>query len=386
MHSTPRERLLQFGHVLQAHLFERIALELGPLDERARLLIAVLAMANVQAHLGCLRGWRGRPAKDRDALAAAFLAKAIYGLETTRQLLQRLRTDAQLRCLCGWNTVRQIPHEATFSRAFAEFAHTELPQRLHTALIACTQKDRLIGHIARDATAIEARENFPESKPAKAKRKRPPKRCKASERGTRLERQRKQSLAQQLAALPQECGIGVKKSSKGHLSYWRGYKLHLDVADGQIPISALLTGASVHDSQAAIPLMTMSTQRVTYLYDLMDSAYDANAIRAHSLALGHRPITDHPRRYRKTGERKVPLRKNSRSWTIVPEMELRAEEMTWAEQDRFAERTMVERVFSRLKDEFGARLIRVRGTSKIMAHLMFGVLALTVDQLLKLTG
>ena len=67
-------------------------------------------------------------------------------------------------------------------------------------------------------------------------------------------------------------------------------------------------------------------------------------------------------------------------------MELRAEEMTWAEQDRFAERTMVERVFSRLKDEFGARLIRVRGTSKIMAHLMFGVLALTVDQLLKLTG
>lgn len=47
---------------------------------------------------------------------------------------------------------------------------------------------------------------------------------------------------------------------------------------------------------------------------------------------------------------------------------------------------MVERVFSRLKDEFGARLIRVRGASKMMAHLMFGVLALTVDQLLKLTG
>lgn len=60
--------------------------------------------------------------------------------------------------------------------------------------------------------------------------------------------------------------------------------------------------------------------------------------------------------------------------------------MTWAEQDRFAERSMVERVLSRLKDEFGARSIRVRAASKIMAHLMFGVLALTVDQLLKLTG
>ncbi len=102
----------------------------------------------------------------------------------------------------------------------------------------------------------------------------------------------------------------------------------------------------------------------------MDSAYAASAIREHSLQLGHRPITDHPKRYRKSGERKVPLRKNSRSWTRVIDCELRAEEMTWAERDRFAERTMVERVFSRLKDKFGARAIRLRGASKIMAHLI----------------
>ena len=386
MQSSPRERLLQFSHVLQTVLFERVEVELGLLSEKARLLVAVVSMLPLSRYVAPARGWVGRPSKDRQALATAFLAKAIYGLETTRQMLERLRSERQLRCLCGWNTVRQIPHESTFSRAFAEFAATELPQRLHQVLIEDTQKDRLIGHIARDSTAIEAREKFPETKLGKEKRKRRPKRCKASERGTRLERQRKQSLVQQLAALPQECGIGVKKSSKGYLRYWRGYKLHLDVADGQIPISALLTGASMHDSQAAIPLMTMSTQRVTYLYDLMDSAYDARAIREHSLQLGHRPVTDHPKRYRKVAERKVPLRKNSRSWTRVVDSEMRAEEMTWAEQDRFAERTMVERVFSRLKDEFGARLIRVRGASKIMAHLMFGVLALTVDQLLKLTG
>lgn len=386
MQSTPGERLLQFSHVLQTVLFDRIELALGPLSENARLLVAVLSMLSLARWIAPQRGWRGRPSKDRQALAAAFLAKAIYGLETTRQMIERLRSDRQLRCLCGWNTVQRIPHESTFSRAFAEFAATELPQRLHEALIEATQKDRLIGHIARDSTAIEAREKFPEIKSSQPKQKRRPKRSPASERGTRLERQRKQNLAQQLMALPRECGIGVKQSSKGHQQYWRGYKLHLDVADGQIPISALLTGANVHDSQAAIPLMTISTQRVTYLYELMDSAYEAAAIREHSLQLGHRPITDHPRRYRKIGERKVPLRKNSRSWKRVIEKELRAEELTWAEQDRFAERTMVERVFGRLKDEFGARLIRVRGASKIMAHLMFGVLALTVDQLLKLTG
>ena len=41
---------------------------------------------------------------------------------------------------------------------------------------------------------------------------------------------------------------------------------------------------------------------------------------------------------------------------------------------------------ARLKDEFGGNTLRVRGAKKVMAHLMFGVLALTVDQLLRLTG
>ena len=47
---------------------------------------------------------------------------------------------------------------------------------------------------------------------------------------------------------------------------------------------------------------------------------------------------------------------------------------------------MSERVNARLKDEFGGRTLRVRGASKVMAHLMFGILALTVDQLLRLAG
>jgi hypothetical protein len=185
--------------------------------------------------------------------------------------------------------------------------------------------------------------------------------------------------------LPRHCSLGVKKSSKGHLSYWRGYKLHLDVADGQIPISAILTGACVHDSQVAIPLMSMTTQRVTYLYDLMDAAYDAHAIRAHSAALGHRPLTELVQRHRLT-RTKVPLRKDSRALKTLVTCQPIHRELTWAEQDRMRERTMVERVYSRLKDEFGGRSIRVRGASKIMAHLMFGLLALTVDQLLRLTG
>ena len=46
---------------------------------------------------------------------------------------------------------------------------------------------------------------------------------------------------------------------------------------------------------------------------------------------------------------------------------------------------MVERINARLKDEFGARFVRVRGAIKVKCHLMFGVVALAVDQILRVT-
>lgn len=175
-----------------------------------------------------------------------------------------------------------------------------------------------------------------------------------------------------LAELPAaECSIGVKTSHDGNQKYWRGYKLHLDVADGQIPITAMLTSASLHDSQVAIPLATMTATRVINLYDVMDSAYHATEILEHSREMGHVPIVHAPKRRKK-------------GLLFGREAVYEAEEFTWAEAERFRERTMVERVNGRLKDEFGAASIRVRGAQKVMAHLMFGVLALTADQVLRL--
>lgn len=41
---------------------------------------------------------------------------------------------------------------------------------------------------------------------------------------------------------------------------------------------------------------------------------------------------------------------------------------------------------SRLKGEFGGETVMVRGYKKVKLHLMFGVIALFVDQLLKLSA
>ncbi|MCP5080931.1 MAG: transposase, partial [Alphaproteobacteria bacterium] len=280
--------------------------------------------------------------------------------------------------ICGWEKQAEVPSESTFSRAFDEFAHAQLPQRVHEALIQRTQGERLVGHLSRDATEIEAREKpvvKPKPEPApKRKRGRPKKGEQRVEEPTRLQRQTQMTLPAMLEDLPTVCDVGTKRNSKGYKETWVGYKLHLDIADGQIPISAILTSASVHDSQVALPLATMSAQRTTNLYDLMDSAYDASEIAAHSRRLGHVPIIDC----------------NPRSNAVL-KAELEAEAKRWRrlglerpEDVRYRERSAAERVNGRLKDEFGGRFIRVRGHAKIMCHLMFGLLALTADQVLRL--
>ena len=48
------------------------------------------------------------------------------------------------------------------------------------------------------------------------------------------------------------------------------------MAEGQIPVSAILTDVSVYDSQVAISVMTMTSTRVTHLYELMDQAYNTS--------------------------------------------------------------------------------------------------------------
>lgn len=374
-----RKQLRQFTFTLQQKLFKIVRQEVGELGSDAKRLVATLALLPIERFVPVSRGWNGRPAKDRTVLARAFVAKSVYNLSTTRSLIERLKADRQLLMLCGWTRAEQVPHESTFSRAFEEFARMQLPQLVHEALIRETQSGRLVGHIARDSTAIEARERFPD-KSAKAKRPRPAKKSRKKPgprpKGTpgpdptRLQKQRKMTLEQMLADLPKpECSIGAKRGSKGNMHYWRGYKLHLDVADGQIPITAMLSSASLHDSQVAIPMATITARRVTSLYDLMDAAYDANEIHLHSKSLGHKPIIDPAHRGRPT--KSVLTKKHPRQFS-------------WAEAERYKERTMIERVYSRLKDEFGGRSIRVRGANKVMAHLMFGLLALTVDQLLRL--
>ena len=375
-------KLSEYWNTIQGSLFPWIEEELDPLTEKQQQLVTILELVRIESFLPDRRGYEGRPRKTRVAIARSFVAKMVYNVNTGTMLIERLKTDKSLRRICGWETRTQIPSESTFSRAFADFADTNLPQRVHEALIKKTLGDEIISHNSRDSTAIEARE-----KPKKTHRENgvdviPPKKKGRPKKGevrpspepTRIEKQLNMSLDEMLDDLPKRCDKGAKKDSKGNTMYWNGYKLHLDTVDGGIPVSAIVTSASVHDSQVAIPLACLTEERIINLYDLMDSAYDVPAIAKHSRSLNHVPLIDkNPRRNKDLKERIAAESKAKKTLNF-----------TIAEDVRYKERSTAERANSRLKDEFGVNMVRGRGHVKVACHLLFGVLVLAADQLMKL--
>ncbi len=96
----------------------------GPLTTKQQLLITALEVIRIEDFISSRIGV-GRPRDNRVPIARAFIAKAIYGHITTRQLLDQLQSDIRLRRICGWEKASDVPEEWTFSRAFAEFAATE---------------------------------------------------------------------------------------------------------------------------------------------------------------------------------------------------------------------------------------------------------------------
>lgn len=337
------------------------------LTEQERQVVRILDVARIEEHLpyGMKPVGVGRKPKERAAIARALVVKASCRYKTTEDLVKALRTTPVLRRICGFERQADVPSAATFSRVFRMLAEAGFGEKVHAQMVGIYAGGLLVGHISRDSTAIEGREKpVRRGKPVRVARKRgrPRKGEIRIPEPTRLERQRTQTVEEMVGELPVACDIGIKRNAQGFQTKWKGYKLHLDVTDGGLPVNALLTSASVHDSQVAIPLMRTTSKRVTYLYDLMDAAYDAEVIRDESRSLAHVPIID----------------RNKRRGTRAP--------MAPHERARYKERSVAERCNSTLKENFGGRDVMVRGHRKVMLHLMLGVIALFADQLIRLCG
>jgi hypothetical protein len=283
-------------------------------------------------------------------------AKSFFNIEKTSKLIERLKADPNLRLLCGFV---KVPSKGKFSTAFAFLSGQAILETVLARMAAEAHKDRTVLHICRDSTAIAAREKPPAKTDKKAgktkkKRGRPPKDAvKLPKEPAVTEQQIVENPDVSIDALNKNCAWGCKKNSRGNVLFWKGYKLHLDVTDTGFPVTAVVTGANVHDSQLAIPMEKLTSQKVLHCYSLMDSGYDSKVIAQFIRDCGRIPIIEPNRRKDKNRPPLDPAKK-----------------------ERYKIRTTVERSYSLLKDGLLPRAIYVKGYSKISFVLLSSVLCM----------
>lgn len=309
------------------------------------------------------RSIMGRPPYLLMSFVKCELAKRYFHIEKTKDLILRLKNDPNLRIICGF---KDVPHKSTFSRKLSFLAELEVFNKPFEELVKDAHQNLIVYHSCRDSSAIPVRET-PIAKPKEKvekepkKRGRPPKNAEKQEKEpTVLEKQTTQTPEQSLSEINKDCAWGCKKNSDGKVSYWKGYKLHLDVSDSGFPLTAVITGANVHDSQLAIPLEQLTEQKVTVLYSLMDAGYDAKTIDEYIRSKGRVPIID-------------PNKRNDKDRPPLDP----------AKQERYKIRTTVERSYSELKDNYIPKSIYVRGTQKVSFVLMAAVLCLAAVKYLQ---
>ena len=338
MNATERDLILQRWNVIQAELIPALRNDLGALTPKLERVIHRLEWVRIEEFVTLTWCGIGRPPSERAWLANAFVAKAVLGLTTTAGLIERLAVDRALRRICGFPQCKKGPSESTFSRAFSEFAECRRPERGHEALIKTPLGGELIGHLSRDDTALHARERPARNQVAVTASDvpdavnttpvtRPPKKGGRPARGEArppakvapLERQRQQTLAQMLAAIPTIGDRGTKCNAQNYTIRWNGYKRPLDTADCGVPISALLSSASMPDRRAAIPRSLISAARVTHLDDVREAAYCRTVWHEHRPSLNHIPLIDHHPRGGTKEDSNLPMRSviTSARWLSV---------------------------------------------------------------------
>jgi hypothetical protein len=65
----------------------------------------------------------GRIPYQYQSFVRSVLAKCFFGITTTTQLIKWLKTDSNLRLLCGFE---KVPGKSTFSRNFTELSETNI--------------------------------------------------------------------------------------------------------------------------------------------------------------------------------------------------------------------------------------------------------------------
>lgn len=324
---------------MQAFTSIPAALQRGQVSPLVAELSAAFEIIDDEPLLAALSAyrWTGRPGWSVRALWRSYLASFVLNHGTTNDLIRRLQDDAELRDLCGFDA---LPSRWTFNRFVSRLSHHaelveqaigSLADRLHSAL-----PDFGKG-VAIDASVVRSWSR-PDRKPA-----------------------------------PSDPEASWTAKGYGRKEWYWGYKLHLSVdAKYELPISAIVTTASRHDSMELLELVAVGKQRHAWFspeYVTADAGYDSLAI-ADGLT---RVIKTVPIiAIRKTKDRKhAPRPDDPRHFPPIPR-----DTPEW--KALYSTRQSVERAFSRLKQHRALDSHCRRGLRKVRLHALMSVLTMQV--------
>ena len=140
---------------LENCLFPELKEQLGILSTKEEKLIKVLDFAQIEKNITVVN--ITNIPKDREEIARAFIAKSVYNMQTTRDLIDRLKSDRVLRVLCGWRYKTDIPSESKFSRVFKELSDLKIAEKTHEQFVKEYLSDTLFMYNASDSTKIPLR-------------------------------------------------------------------------------------------------------------------------------------------------------------------------------------------------------------------------------------
>lgn len=297
---------------------------------------------------------------------AVVLLKMFRRCSTVREVLSLLQNEPNYAFIIGFDF--KCVSESSMSRRVKELEEHINVAEIHERLVSSFYKDRLVCNLSIDSTPIDVCEKpVKKEKTKKEKGKKGRKKKGSDEEAEYQQRQKMEAMLKELREngnideymrnLENRCSCAGKMNSKGNMAWRIGLKAHFSVDDNGIPICYFVTGMSVHDSKAAIPILRKSNERCNFLYALMDSGYYSKEIAAYTRSLEKVPVID-PKADRNG---------------IKPEMDP-------AKKQRYKARTTVERTNSELKSCFLPDRLHSRGW-KARLDISIAILLLTMKRM-----
>ncbi len=312
----------------------------------------------------------GRTGYKLMSIFALLSLKLLYSQVTMKQTLELVRGNDNLRQIIG---VVKVPSEATVSRLSGPTQAIADVEVMMARVRALYSKiiGGMVGHLSVDSTTNEAREKPIKGKREAARERQPKKRgrkkkgspeeaeylaAKALEEEMRA-RYLAESPEESISRLEKRCSLTAKMNSKGKRQWFVGYKTHIACDDFGVPLAFVVTGACVHDSRVAVPLMKLVRMNFVFLYALMDKGYVSPDIEEYVRRVGAKAIIDRP----------------AYNGVSIP--------MDPATAQRYKARTTVERTNSELKDGFLPVKLYRRGENA-RYDISLGVLLTTIKKVL----